>query len=88
MLICSFDFEKIEVSARIVEQMRHGFETWSTQFPRAEVSIPSMSICPLICSIDSSLQLTESQISNHTYFVVFGLHMPKPPRQLTTARSR
>ena len=45
MLICSFDFEEIERSAGIFEQLRHGFETWSTQFPRAEVSIPSMSIC-------------------------------------------
>ena len=45
MLMCSFDFEKIKRLARILEQMRYGFETWSTQLPRAEVSIPSMSIC-------------------------------------------
>lgn len=48
MLVCSFDFENIEnmeKSAEVLEKMRHGFQTWSTQFPEAEVSIPSMSIC-------------------------------------------
>lgn len=45
MLICSFDFENIEKLAEVYEQQRHGFQTWSTQFPEEEVSIPSMSIC-------------------------------------------
>ncbi|KAM0798369.1 hypothetical protein BDR22DRAFT_383111 [Usnea florida] len=32
----SFDFGEIERWEGILEKMRHGFETWSTQFPRAE----------------------------------------------------
>ena len=45
MFNCSFDFENIEKSAEVFERMRHGFQTWSTQFPEEEVSLPSMSIC-------------------------------------------
>lgn len=85
---CSFDFEQMEALATISEQMRHGFETWSTHFPRAEVSIPSMSLYLWICSVDSFPQFIKSQKSDRTYFVAFGLHMPRPPRQYTTACAR